>query len=63
MMFAAACLWVAVRNIAPIELVAFRNNCGMPVFEIVKEKCQAKEFEDFVALLVNTIVATAYDPK
>jgi len=62
-MFGLACLWIAVRNIAPIELVTFRSNAGVPVFEVIKNQAQADEFENFIVSLVSTIHASQARPE
>lgn len=48
-------IWSAIRGIAPVEVVIFRNTSGKVQFDLVKEKKQAKEFEDFVSRLTSAI--------
>ncbi len=48
-------LWQAILGIPPIEIVMFKNTNGRAQFDLVKEKKQAKEFEEFVAKLASTI--------
>jgi hypothetical protein len=45
----------AIRGIAPVEVVIFKNTSGRAQFDLVKETKQAAEFEEFVATLSNTI--------
>lgn len=54
-MFGVACLWTAIRNVAPIELVTFGSKSGVPVFEVIKDSQQADGFEMFVAALKSRI--------
>jgi hypothetical protein len=50
-----ALLWTAAKNVAPIDLVTFRNKSGMPLFDVIKEENQAKEFDAFIAKLTAMI--------
>jgi hypothetical protein len=54
-MVIASSLWAAIRGIAPVEAVIFGNTSGKVQFDLVKEKNQAREFEEFVAKLCASI--------
>jgi len=54
-MFTLGFLWTALRNVAPIEYVTFRNKSGVPVFQVIKGEKQEIEFEKFIAELSATI--------
>jgi hypothetical protein len=45
----------AIRGITPFEVVIFKNTSGRAQFDLVKEKNQAKEFEEFVANIESAI--------
>lgn len=45
----------AIRGITPVEVVIFKNTSGRVQFDLVKEKKQANEFEEFVAKLTSAI--------
>lgn len=53
--FVICFLWAAIRGVPPIELVRFRTKSGVSVFDVIKEKDQASEFEEFVEKLRATI--------
>jgi hypothetical protein len=48
-------LWLAVRGIPSVEIVAFKNANNHLQFDLVKEEAQATEFEEFIVLLSNSI--------
>jgi hypothetical protein len=45
----------AIRGIPPVEVVVFKNTNGKAQFDLVKEKKQSREFEEFVAKLTSAI--------
>jgi hypothetical protein len=47
--FVVPLLWKAIKGFAPLEIVRFRNRSGAVLFDIVKEKEQAAECDQFVA--------------
>ena len=48
-------LWMTARAVAPLEMVRFKSRTGIVIFDVVKEKDQAVEFEQFVAALCAAI--------
>jgi hypothetical protein len=48
-MIAVWFMWIAFRNLEPIEMVTFKNRSGIPIFDIIKNRSDGDEFEDFVA--------------
>jgi hypothetical protein len=53
-------VWSAIRGFAPVEVVIFRNTNGKIQFDLVKEKKQAKEFEEFVRRIVTAICGESF---
>lgn len=53
--FIAISLWHAYRGLAPIEVAIFRNTNDRIQFDLVKEKNQGTEFEEFITALVASI--------
>lgn len=62
-MLAAGFSWTALRNLMPIELVTFRTKEGVPAFDVIKDKRQAAEFEQFIARLSDRIRSQAGQSK
>src|ERR1700685_1396117 len=50
-------LWQAIRGIAPVEVVVFKNTNNFVQFDVVKEAKQGAEFEEFIEALLNSISA------
>jgi hypothetical protein len=50
-------LWQAFRGLPPVELRRFRNRKGEVVFDVVREKTQARDVDDFIADLRMQIKA------
>jgi len=55
-MFIVISLWGAARFIRPLEIVRFKNRSGARLFDVIKEKDQAVEFEQFIEDLQRAIL-------
>lgn len=59
----AGFIWTAFQNLAPIEFVTFRSKSGVPVFDVVKAKNQATDFEEFVSRLEGSVRSSEIGEK
>ena len=48
-------LWHVIKGFAPLVVIRFRNKRGEVIFDIVKDRGQADEFEEFVGKLRSEI--------
>lgn len=53
--FIVTVLWLTIKGFVPIEIVRFRSRQGIVLFDVVNEKRQSKEFEQFVTELCERI--------